>query len=501
MSIRTRLTAGVLTLLIVVFATMGVMMARATESTMVTRVDNEIVKQSARMTGPEDSKGDPGRDGGPGGDDSQSSEQGQNGTPLAAAAVTATPAVTTTSNSQSDSGKNTIATLIYASDGSIRSNKPSGYYDEPDSPPRLPEFGSPEFNAMLGEIVTVSSEDGSLEYRVLIEPGRIEGDFVVAAGPLTDVHEAVGELIRQFLAIGAIGLALAAVASWWFIRREFNPVDRIINTAAAIASGDLSQRVVDDNPRTELGRLGGALNEMLGQIESGLLVREENEKRLRRFVADAAHELRTPLTSVRGYSELYRQGAYPDQASVDHAMSRIESEGARMARLVDDLLLLARMDQQRGIETRPLDLVSLASEAAADFETVTQDHPLDWDPDGEIMIRGDRIRLRQIIDNLLSNARTHTPSGTTIRMAVRRDGSEAELTIADNGPGIRAEDRERVFERFWRADSSRQRNTGGTGLGLAIVQSLVLAHGGSVKLVSEPGTGAEFTIRLPIAVS
>jgi two-component system, OmpR family, sensor kinase len=219
---------------------------------------------------------------------------------------------------------------------------------------------------------------------------------------------------------------------------------------------------------------------------------------LRRFVADAAHELRTPLTSVRGYAELYRQGAYPDSAAVDHAMSRIESEGGRMARLVEDLLLLARMDQQRGLEQRPLDLVSLASEAVADFEAVSTDHPVTWQPKGEVLVRGDRIRLRHVIDNLLGNARMHTPTGTEIDVSVRSNNGNAELVIADNGPGIQEEDRARVFERFWRADRSRTRNTGGAGLGLAIVESLVQAHGGTVQVESTPGQRTAFTIRLPV---
>ncbi len=169
-----------------------------------------------------------------------------------------------------------------------------------------------------------------------------------------------------------------------------------------------------------------------------------------------------------------------------------------MARLVDDLLLLARLDQQRGLEQRPLDLVSLAGEAAADFETVSNDHVLSWQPDGEIMVRGDRIRLRQVIDNLLNNARMHTPAGSRIDMSVTRNGSSAELVIADNGPGIPVDDQRHIFERFWRADRSRTRNTGGTGLGLAIVQSLVQAHGGTVRLESQPGQGATFTIHLPL---
>jgi two-component system OmpR family sensor kinase len=486
MSVRARLTLGVAVLLIAVFAAMGIVMARETESTMISRVDQDVKAESARITKPnkdKDNKGGP--------DDQDNDHSGQSPTP------DPSPQATGSSSGYGDT-KRSFCTRIYDSSGTIQAQWLSGYQDDPDPPPSLPPFGSEEFERMLGTIVTRPSEDGSLEYRVLIQPGRVAGDVVVTAAPLREVHEAVSQVIRRFMAIGFAGLFVAAAASWWVIRREFQPVDKMINTAAAIAGGDLSRRVPEDNPATELGRLGRALNEMLGQIEEGHKQRDRNEQRLRRFVADAAHELRTPLTSVRGYSELYRQGAYPDQPSVDAAMARIESEGGRMARLVDDLLLLARLDQQRGIEQRPVDLVSLANEAATDFAAVSADHPLEWEPEGEVVVRGDRLRLRQVIDNLLNNARLHTPAGTKIRLAVARNGTGAEVTIADEGPGIPPDAQEHIFERFWRADSSRHRNTGGTGLGLAIVQSLVNAHGGSVTLESEPGHGARFTINLPL---
>ena len=490
MSIRTRVTAGVVVLLVAVFATMGIVMARQTESTMIDRVDQDVLTQSDRLTGHS-------KDGSGSKSDSRNEDQSKpDETPVAGSV--STPAATS-ADSGYDQTKRSFCTLIYRADGSLRNKDLSGYADAPDSPPKLPELGSAEFAALLGHIVTLPAVDGTLEYRVLIEPGRIAGDTVVTAAPLREVHEAVSQVIRRFLAIGFAGLVVAAGASWWVIRREFRPVDNMIDTASAIAGGDLARRVPNDDPRTELGRLGGALNEMLGQIEEGHKQRDRNEQRLRRFIADAAHELRTPLTSVRGYSELYRQGAYPDQQSVATAMSRIESEGARMARLVDDLLLLARLDQQRGIEQRPVDLVSLANEAAADFTTVAPEFPLDRQPESELVVRGDRIRLRQVIDNLLNNARTHTPPGTAIRLAVARNGQNAEVTVADNGPGIPAADQEHIFERFWRADASRRRDTGGTGLGLAIVQSLVRAHGGSVALTSAPGAGTRFVISLPVA--
>jgi two-component system OmpR family sensor kinase len=238
---------------------------------------------------------------------------------------------------------------------------------------------------------------------------------------------------------------------------------------------------------------------MLAQIERGIQARLANEERLRQFVADAAHELRTPLTSLLGYAELYRQGACPDAEAVDTVMRRIAAEGVRMSRLVDDLLLLARLDHHQGVEWEPVDVVALARDAVADFQVVQPDRPVTADLPGSAIVLGDRGRLHQVVDNLLANARTHTPPGTPVRVTSARQDGHLDLTVADEGPGIALEDQVRVFERFWRGDPSRVRRTGGTGLGLAIVASLVQAHGGTITLASEPGHGAAFTVRLPLA--
>jgi two-component system OmpR family sensor kinase len=245
--------------------------------------------------------------------------------------------------------------------------------------------------------------------------------------------------------------------------------------------------------------LGAALNEMLGQIEQSTAARAASEARLRRFVADAAHELRTPLTSLRGYVELYSQGALSTPEALDRAMGRIGAEASRMGRLVEDLLLLARLDQQRALDQERVDLVALAHEAATDFAAIAPHRPFTTAWDGEAVVLGDRVRLRQVIDNLLTNARTHTPPETPVHLAVRRDGDLAELIVADKGPGIPPAAKERVFERFWRGDPGRSRARGGTGLGLSIVASIVAAHGGTVDLASAPGEGTTFTVRLPLA--
>jgi len=237
----------------------------------------------------------------------------------------------------------------------------------------------------------------------------------------------------------------------------------------------------------------------MGKIQRSDDARAAGERRLRRFVADAAHELRTPLTSLRGYAELYRQGALKDDTAVTNAMGRIESEGARMARLVDDLLLLARLDQDRGLERTPVDLGEIVRDAVEDFRVVAPDRTATLAVEPGAMVSGDRMRLRQIVDNLLSNVRTHTPAGTPVNVSVARTPSGVVLRVVDSGPGIDTEDQERIFERFWRADPARTRSRGGSGLGLAIVSSLVDAHDGAIALESEPGKGAAFTVTLPLA--
>jgi two-component system OmpR family sensor kinase len=392
-----------------------------------------------------------------------------------------------------------VGLYVFGPGGQLLHQRPSGYEDALDPPPVLPPIPSPLADKMMGRIVTVPAVDASLRYRVLLRPGPA-GTTFVTAGSLRPVEAAVNTLVRALAVAGVVALAIASLVSWWVIRHGLRPVDRMVETAAAIAAGDLSRRVPDADPETELGRLGAALNEMLGQIEAGIREREAGEARLRRFVADAAHELRTPLTSLRGYAELYRQGALPTTEAVGNAMGRIESEGARMARLVDDLLLLARTDQGRALEREPVDLVRLAREAAGDFAAADPERPLRRDLEGAAVVEGDPIRLRQALDNLLANIRAHTPAGTPARVSVQRNGAWAEVTVADEGPGIAAEDQPRIFERFWRGDPSRGRTSAaaGAGLGLSIVDALVRAHGGTIAVNSAPGQGTTFTMRLPL---
>jgi two-component system OmpR family sensor kinase len=237
---------------------------------------------------------------------------------------------------------------------------------------------------------------------------------------------------------------------------------------------------------------------MLGRIESAFAERQESEDRLRRFVADASHELRTPLTSIRGYAELFRRGAATRPDDLAKAMHRIEDEAARMGVLVEELLLLARLDQGRPVERQPVDLTALARDAVADARVVEPTRPLELDTDGPVQVTGDAVRLRQVLDNLLANVRTHTPPETAAAVSVRADDGHAVLEVSDRGPGMSEDETARAFERFYRVDPSRSRHSGGVGLGLSIVSAIVTAHGGEVQVRSAPGEGATFTVTLPL---
>jgi two-component system OmpR family sensor kinase len=322
--------------------------------------------------------------------------------------------------------------------------------------------------------------------------------YGIVGAPLDRVAATVDRMVAVLaLATGAV-LAASALAAWWVLRQGVRPLAAMTATAGAIARGDLSERVADTDDRTEAGRLGAALNVMLARIEEAFAERAESEARLRRFVADASHELRTPLTSIRGYAELHRQGALPDAAAVTGAMRRVEAEATRMGGLVDDLLLLARLDQGRPLERRPLRLDRLVDDSVRDARVVEPDRPITADIQ-PVTVAGDEARLRQAVANLLANARVHTPPGTTVTVTVRDRGAAAEVEVADRGPGLDAAVAARVFERFYRADTARTRASGGTGLGLAIVAGIVAAHGGEVAVDTAPGQGARFRLHLPTA--
>ena len=323
--------------------------------------------------------------------------------------------------------------------------------------------------------------------------------LAVRAISLSDVDNTVHRLVVLEWLVGLIVLVLLGGAGYVVVRRSLRPLVEVEHTAAAIAAGDLSQRVPESDPRTEVGRLSRALNGMLVQIESAFRAQEASEAaarasedKMRRFVADASHELRTPLTSIRGFAELYRQGAAPKPADVARVMRRVEDAAAQMGVLVDDLLLLARLDQQRPLERAPVDIVALAADAVHDAQAVAPDRAITLDvaAGDAAVVLGDELRLRQVLANLVSNALSHTPAGTPVDVEVAVRSGEVHLSVRDRGPGLAPEDAARIFERFFRADASRTRSAGGTGLGLSIVAALVAAHGGQVGVDTAPGQGA-----------
>jgi two-component system OmpR family sensor kinase len=347
---------------------------------------------------------------------------------------------------------------------------------------------------------TTGTVDGtSMSYRVLASgvPGP-QGTLIVAI-PLTEVGATMHRLLLVELVVSGLALLLVAAIALWLVRLGLRPLEGIGRTAGAIAAGDLTKRVEPATERTEVGRLGLALNSMLAQIEAAFEERRASENRLRRFVADASHELRTPLTSIRGYSELFRRGADSRPDDLARSMQAIEAEAARMGVLVDDLLLLARLDQGRPLERESVDLGRVAGEAVEAARAIEPDRPIELETHGPVGVLGDEGRLRQVVDNLLDNVRVHTPASSPVQVKVHNDGDAALLSVIDHGPGLPPDVAGRAFERFYRGDASRSRTKGGAGLGLAIVAAIVEAHGGSVNVTSSNGGGATFEVRLPVA--
>jgi two-component system OmpR family sensor kinase len=321
---------------------------------------------------------------------------------------------------------------------------------------------------------------------------------------LSEIQHTVRSLAWLQLGIGVAVLLVLGLAGSWVVHRSLEPLTEVEQTAAAIAAGQLDRRVPERDSRTEVGRLSAALNGMLAQIQKAVAASEYSaeqalisEDRMRRFITDASHELRTPLTTMRGFAELYRQGAARDMEMV---MSRIESESRRMGLLIDDLLLLARLDTQRPIERKRVDLLVLATDAVHDARAVSPGRSITIevvDGPGTPEALGDEARLRQVLGNLMTNALQHTPESANITVRVGTTAEDAILEVVDEGPGMSPEDALRIFERFYRTDSSRARSSGGSGLGLSIVDSLVQAHGGTVNVTTAPGQGCRFYVSLP----
>ncbi|MEV0947674.1 HAMP domain-containing sensor histidine kinase [Rhodococcus sp. NPDC049939] len=367
------------------------------------------------------------------------------------------------------------------------------------------ESASPDLLANPGNSpVTVGSVDGSdVRWRALTTTAP-DGAQTTIAIALTPTDQTVSQLIALQLGMGVVILIVAGVAAYFVVRRSLRPLVEVEEIAAAIASGDLHRRIPARDDRTEIGRLSAALNGMLAQIQQAFAATEasgksakRSEEKMRQFVADASHELRTPLTTIRGFAELYRQGAVTDAESL---MSRIEGEASRMGLLVEDLLMLARLDTERPLESRPVDLLPMAVDTVHGARAVAPERSIELDVrpgPGTLEVSGDEARLRQVLGNLVANATKHTP--TTADVVVRLCPTEESviLEVADTGPGLSEEDAARVFERFYRADASRTRKSGGSGLGLSIVAALVAAHKGTVSVETAPGEGATFRVELP----
>src|SRR5262245_26095567 len=393
---------------------------------------------------------------------------------------------------------------------------PSELSDAP--PPDLPAITPEGARDRDGKPFTAPAAHGSGSWRAIALPvtqrGRDVGTVIIATS-LHDVDATVHRLSSINLLVGALVIAGLALAAYTMVRTALRPLTKIEQTAAAIAGGDLSRRVDNDDPTTEVGRLGLALNTMLEQIETAFNARQaseatarRSEEKMRRFVADASHELRTPLTSIRGFAELHRQGAVTDAAEVSRLLNRIEDEAKRMGLLVDDLLLLARVDQQRPFEHAPVDLRVLAGDAVeaaratAPEREIRLELPADQETAEDLVVAGDEPRLRQVLSNLLDNALAYSPAEAPIAVLcgrTRREGLDlAFVQVRDRGPGLVPDQAERVFERFYRTDRARSRAHGGTGLGLSIVAAITAAHGGSVELDTAPGEGATFRVLLPM---
>ena len=344
------------------------------------------------------------------------------------------------------------------------------------------------------------------QYRIVLATA-VDGDTIGNALPLHETQNTVFSLLEVIAGITIIVIVLALFIGQWVARIALRPLERVVATATHVSElpldrGEvaLSVRVPDSDadPRTEVGQVGAAINRMLGHVSSALNSREASERKVRQFVADASHELRTPLASIRGYAELTRRGNYKLPPDVVHSLGRVESEATRMTSLVEDLLLLARLDEGRDLESRPLDLSRLLIDAVSDAHAAGPDHTWSLDvPDEPVMIVGDQQRLHQVVANLLANARVHTPAGTSVTVGLATDGNDAVVTVADDGPGIPDDLQPVLFERFARGDSSRSRAAGSTGLGLAIVAAVVEGHRGRVLVRSEPGA-TEFRMELPL---
>jgi two-component system OmpR family sensor kinase len=471
-SLRTRLLAAVAIVALVGLVVADFATYAALKSFLVDRIDSSLDSANRPLTNLLIEQSDPSR------------QFGSDATSRAALAAAAPGAYVELRNA------NNVAVVS----GSTRGDYATA---EPSLPRRFSGLDAPNEVRYL----TVDGRGKGPRFRLRVEQ-LPEGGMLLVALPLDEVSRTLHQLFLIELVVTGAALVTAIGVGLWLVRLGLKPLRDIETTASSIAGGDLSLRVPEDD-RTEVGRLGSSLNTMLRHIEDAFARRAASEEQLRQFVADASHELRTPVSAVSAYAELFERGANERPADLARVLRGIRVETARMQTLIDDLLLLARLDEGRPLAAERVDLVAVLDDAVDAARAVGPDWPITFDPQAPVAVVGDAMALRQIIDNLLVNVRTHTPSGTpaTVRLTVDRSRSPGDvvLEVADAGPGLDAEHVERVFERFYRADPSRSRVRGGSGLGLAVVAALVAAHDGRVEVVSEPGAGATFRVHLALA--
>lgn len=356
---------------------------------------------------------------------------------------------------------------------------------------------------------TAAAKTGG-SYRVrasILRSGPDKGGTLIVAVPLSSTDGTLDRLGAVEIAVTAIALAAVLGMGWWLVRASLHPLRDIERTAASITAGQLTERVPGDQAKTEVGRVSRAFNVMLERIAAAFAERDRtveelraSEERMRRFIADASHELRTPLAAVTAYAELFDRGAAERPEDLRRVMEGIQRESGRMGHLVEDLLLLARLDEGRPLRLEPVDLVAVVAESVATARTLGPRSPVTLAASAPVEVSADAMRIRQVLDNLLANVRIHCPAGTSATVTVSSDASSATVTVADDGPGMSEEDLHRVFDRFFRSDASRSREHGGAGLGLSIADAIVRAHGGTVSVWSAPGTGTRFTVHLPFTV-
>jgi two-component system, OmpR family, sensor kinase len=465
LSLRGRLLIGVISLVVVGLLISDVATYATLQSSLMNRIDEQLLKTSTVAT---------------------------------ARGVLASPTCHVRGPSAVDFPGGTVWVLI-ASDGTIVNACGVAGPGTTSASPKLPKSLPNGREGKPAQPYTVEGTGGVSQYRVTNwTEGAFAGQVVVVAIPLTTVQSTLGDLMLLEAQI-ALGVVLAtALLAFLIIHLGLRPLQKMGDVAKDIAAGDLTRRVEPSTPKTEIGRLGLALNGMLSQIEAAFAERTESNTRLRRFIADASHELRTPLTSIRGYSEMLRRGASKSPTDAEVARRRIEEESVRMSVLVDDMLLIARLDQGRPLESKPVDLQAIASDAAADARAVAPQREITLTAPDHVVVNGDDTRLRQVLGNLVRNAIVHTPQPTAIEIAVSTVDGVGRVSVADHGPGLQTQELDRIFEPFYRADPSRSRDSGGAGLGLSIVSAVVSAHGGRVTVSETSGGGTTFEVELPL---